>query len=131
MAMGAVLALTLGGCGTEQKAVEVMPTPTPAPTATPTAVPPTVTPAPTATPAPRVIGVKTSQSKFIYLTNSLGTNLREIHLRVSGTEEWGNNLIPVESIVQNGEQVQMYYTSAPRLQNPHRIRPHRTAPCTI
>lgn len=109
MAMGAVLALALGGCGTEQKTVEV--TPTPVPTATPTAVPPTVTPAPTATPAPRVIGVKTSQSKFIYLTNSLGTNLREIHLRVSGTEEWGNNLIPVESIVQNGEQVQMYYTS--------------------
>ena len=106
---GAVFMLAFAGCGDEKAVVEI--TPTPVPTATPTAVPPTVTPAPTATPAPRVIGVKTSQSKFIYLTNSLGTDLREIHLRVSGTEEWGNNLIPIESIVKSGEQVQMYYTS--------------------
>ena len=106
---GAVFMLAFAGCGDEKAVVEI--TPTPVPTATPTAVPPTVTPAPTATPAPRVIGVKTSQSKFIYLTNSLGTDLREIHLRASGTEEWGNNLIPIESIVKSGEQVQMYYTS--------------------
>ena len=100
---GAVFMLAFAGCGDEKAVVEI--TPTPVPTATPTAVPPTVTP------APRVIGVKTSQSKFIYLTNSLGTDLREIHLRASGTEEWGNNLIPIESIVKSGEQVQMYYTS--------------------
>lgn len=107
--LGAAVMLTIAGCGTEEKAAEV--TPTPAPTATPTAAPVTVTPAPTATPAPRVIGVKTSQAKFIYLTNSLESDLREIYLRVSGTEDWGKNLIPSESIVQKAEQVQMYYTA--------------------
>ena len=109
IAAGTAMALTLAGCGTKEEAPQV--TPTPVPTATPTAVPATVTPAPTATPAPRVIGVKTSQSKFIYLTNNLGTNLREIYLRTSGTEEWGKNLIPSESIIQDNEQVQMYYSS--------------------
>ena len=109
IAAGTAMALTLAGCGTKEEAPEI--TPTPVPTATPTAVPATVTPAPTATPAPRVIGVKTSQSKFIYLTNDLGTNLREIYLKVSGTEEWGKNLIPSESIIQDNEQVQMYYSS--------------------
>ena len=109
IAAGTAMVLTLAGCGTKEEAPEI--TPTPVPTATPTAVPATVTPAPTATPAPRVIGVKTSQSKFIYLTNDLGTNLREIYLKVSGTEEWGKNLIPSESIVQDNEQVQMYYSS--------------------
>lgn len=109
IAVSTAIAMTFAGCGSEEKAPEV--TPTPVPTATPTAVPATVTPAPTATPAPRVIGVKTSQSKFIYLTNSLGTNLREIYLRSSGTEDWGKNLIPSESIIQDNEQVQMYYSS--------------------
>ena len=109
IAAGTAMAMTFAGCGTEKKAAEV--TPTPVPTATPTAAPATVTPAPTATPAPRVIGVKTSQSKFIYLTNSLGTDLREIYLKTAGTEDWGKNLIPSESIVQDAEQVQMYYTS--------------------
>ncbi|HJB14755.1 MAG TPA: hypothetical protein IAA05_01775 [Candidatus Blautia excrementipullorum] len=109
IAVSAAIAMTFAGCGSEEKAPEV--TPTPVPTATPTAVPATVTPAPTATPAPRVIGVKTSQSKFIYLTNSLGTNLREIYLRSSGTEDWEKNLIPSESIIQDNEQVQMYYSS--------------------
>ena len=109
LVFGAAMTMALAGCGSDNKAAEV--TPTPVPTATPTAVPATVTPAPTATPAPRVIGVKTSQSKFIYLTNSLGTTLREIYVRESGTEDWGKNLIPSESIVQDAEQVQMYYSS--------------------
>ena len=66
--------------------------------------------APTATPAPRMIGVKDSKSKFVYLTNSLGTDIRELYLMASGTEEWGDNLIPSESSIKAAEQVQMFYT---------------------
>ena len=109
IALGMGLALTLAGCSTEEKkAADVAPTA--APTATPTAVPVTVTPAPTATPAPRVIGVKNSQSKFVYLTNSLNVEIREIYLMSSGAGDWGKNLIPAESVVKAAEQVQMFYT---------------------
>ena len=36
-------------------------------------------------------------------------DLRKIYIRVSGTEEWGNNLIPAESSVRAAEEVNMYY----------------------
>ena len=67
--LGMTMILALAGCGSKGSVVEV--TPTPAATPTPTEVPVTVTPVPTSTPAPKVIGVKTSQAKYIYLTNSL------------------------------------------------------------
>ena len=109
IALGMGLALTLAGCSTEEKKAADA-APTAAPTATPTAVPVTVTPAPTATPAPRAIGVKNSQSKFVYLTNSLGVDVRELYLMNSGASDWGKNLIPAESTVKAAEQVQMFYT---------------------
>lgn len=107
----AAVLFAAAGCGKkEETAVEV--TPTPAPTATPTAAPPTATPVPTSTPAPRMIGIKTTQSKFIYLTNSVGDALREVYVKVSGAEEWGKNMIPAESSVKAAEKVQMFYTPA-------------------
>ena len=107
--LGTVMAVTLAGCGSSDSVVEV--TPTPAATPTPTEVPVTVTPVPTSTPAPKVIGVKTSQAKYIYLTNKLQDNIRELYLMQSGGEEWGKNLIPSESMVKAAEQVQMFYTA--------------------
>lgn len=107
--LGTVMAVTLAGCGFSDSVAEV--TPTPAATPTPTEVPVTVTPVPTSTPAPKVIGVKTSQAKYIYLTNKLQDNIREIYLMKSGGEEWGKNLIPSESMVKAAEQVQMFYTA--------------------
>lgn len=106
----AALMLTVSGCGKKEEKVEI--TPTPAPTATPTAVPPTATPAPTSTPAPRAVGVKTAQSKFIYLTNSTGSALREIYVKTNGNEDWGKNMVSAESSVKAAEQVQMFYTPA-------------------
>lgn len=107
-AVSTAMALTLAGCGSDKKAEEVVPTV--APTATPTIPPVTATPAPTSTPAPRKIGEKTSQSKFVYLTNSLKTDVRELYLMVSGSEDWGDNLIPREFSVKASDQVQMFYT---------------------
>ena len=107
--LGMTMILALAGCGSKGSVVEV--TPTLAATPTPTEVPATVTPVPTSTPAPKVIGVKTSQAKYIYLTNSLQNDIREIYLMTSGGEDWGKNLIPSESSVKAAEQVQMYYTA--------------------
>ena len=107
--LGISMVLTMAGCGKKQDSV-VEATPTPEATAAPTAVPVTVTPVPTSTPAPKVIGIKTTDAKFVYLTNSLSSDLREIYLMTSGGEDWGKNLIPSESSVKGAEQVQMYYT---------------------
>ena len=57
-----------------------------------------------------MIGVKTSQAKYIYMTNKLEDDIREIYLMTSGGDDWGKNLIPSESSVKGAEQVQMYYT---------------------
>ena len=108
LVLGMTMILTLAGCGSSKAVVEV--TPTPAATPTPTEVPVTVTPVPTSTPAPKVIGVKTSQAKYIYMTNGLQDDLREIYLMTSGGDDWGKNLIPAESSVKASEQVQMFYT---------------------
>ena len=105
-AVSTAMALTLAGCGSDKKAEEVVPTV--APTATPTIPPVTATPAPSST--PRKIGEKTSQSKFVYLTNNLKTDVRELYLMVSGSEDWGDNLIPREFSVKASDQVQMFYT---------------------
>ena len=88
-----------------KEAVVPQHTPTPAPTPMPV----TATPVPTSTPAPRLIGVKTSTAKFIYLTNHTRVNWREVYVKQSGGDEWGKNLIPSESSVKAAEQVQMYY----------------------
>lgn len=91
IALAAAAALSAAGCGSSSKdTVEV--TPTPVPTAAPTAAPATSTPLPTSTPAPKLIGVKTSTAKFVYLTNSTKGEIREIYLRAAGGTEWGKNL---------------------------------------
>ena len=98
IALAATAALSAAGCGSSSKdTVEV--TPTPVPTA-----------APTSTPAPKLIGVKTSTAKFVYLSNSTKGEVREIYLRAAGGSEWGKNLVPAESTIKAAEQVQMYYT---------------------
>lgn len=110
MVAAAAMALTLAGCGSKGgELIEV--TPTPMATPTPTVVPATVTPLPTSTPAPKMIGTKTAQAKFIYLSNSLQSDIRELYLRTSGNEDgdWGKNLISMESSIKAAEQVQMYY----------------------
>ena len=82
----AVTALGMAGCGKSSKETAEV-TPTPVPTAAPTAAPATSTPLPTSTPAPKLIGVKTSTAKFVYLTNSTKGEIREIYLRAAGGEE--------------------------------------------
>ena len=106
----AVTALGMAGCGKYSKETAEV-TPTPVPTAAPTAAPATSTPLLTSTPAPKLIGVKTSTAKFVYLTNSTKGEIREIYLRAAGGEEWGKNLVPAEATIKAAEQVQMYYTS--------------------
>lgn len=108
-AASAAMMITLAGCGGEDAPKEEV-IPTAAPTAAPTLPPATATPAPTSTPAPRMIGEKNSQSKFVYLTNALGADVRELYLMVSGAGDWGENLIPSESSIKASEQVQMFYT---------------------
>ena len=108
LVLGMTMILTFTGCGSSKPVVEV--TPTPAATPTPTEVPVTVTPVPTSTPAPKVIGVKTSQAKYIYMTNKLEDDIREIYLMTSDGDDWGKNLIPAEASVKASEQVQMFYT---------------------
>lgn len=105
----AVTALGMAGCGKSSKETAEV-TPTPVPTAAPTAAPATSTPLPTSTPAPKLIGVKTSTAKFVYLTNSTKGEVREIYLRAARGEEWGKNLVPAEATIKDAEQVQMYYT---------------------
>ena len=111
MAAAAAMALTMAGCGSsgDNSVAEVTPTPMATPTPSVAAV--TVTPMPTSTPAPKMIGTKTAQAKFIYLSNNLQSDIRELYLRASGDEEgdWGNNLISAESSLKASEQVQMYY----------------------
>ena len=102
----AVTALGMAGCGKSSKETAEV-TPTPVPTAAPTAAPATSTPLPTSTPAPKLIGVKTSTAKFVYLTNSTKGEIREIYLRAAGGEEWGKNLVPAEATIKDAEQVQM------------------------
>ena len=99
LVLGMTMILTFTGCGSSKPVVEV--TPTPAATPIPTEVPVTVTPVPTSTPAPKVIGVKTSQAKYIYMTNKLEDDIREIYLMTSGGDDWGKNLIPAEASVKH------------------------------
>lgn len=88
----------------------------PASAPAPTAIPPrvTVTPIPTSTPAPRLIGTKTTTSQYVYMTNNTAYPLREIYLRktTDGTS-WGKNIIPSDTTIKVGENVQMFYSPQP------------------
>ena len=113
VAAAAAMALTMAGCGfSGDEVVEV--TPTPMATKTPTEISITATQMPPSTPAPKMIGKKTAQAKFIYLTNNLQNDIRELYLRISGDDEgdWGNNLLSAETAFKASEQVQMYYNGS-------------------
>lgn len=103
----AVMALAGMGCGNKKQ--DMAAETTPAPTATPVPVTSTPTPMPTPTQAPKLIGIKTDTAKYVTLINRAGVDLREIYIQDEETEEWGNNLIPAESSVEDKEQVEMYY----------------------
>ena len=113
VAAAAAMALTIAGCGCSgDEVVEV--TPTPMATPTPTVISITATPLPTSTPAPKMIGKKTAQAKFIYLTNNLQNDIRELYLRISGDDEgdWGNILLSADTAFKASDQVQMYYNGS-------------------
>ena len=85
-------------------------TPAPKPTAIPPSV--TVTPIPTSTPAPRMLGTKTIDANFIFLTNNTENAIRQFYLRDNYTGgDWGKNLLPSETMIRTGETVQLFYPS--------------------
>lgn len=117
--------LGISGCGIgnmdlgKELIHEATPTPepetTPVPEPSETAAPlptPAASPAPvsTATPTPWRIGTKTSQSSFVYLTNSTNEKIRQVYLMSYGGSDWGKNLVPSESAIRASEQVQLCYT---------------------
>lgn len=113
VAAAAMIALT--GCEKKSFQVEVpatsTPTPAPVATSTPTPMPTsTPTPIPTPSPSPRMIGKKNAASRSVLLTNNLSDGLRQLFVRVSGSGEWGENLIPKENYIHVAEQVSMNYT---------------------
>ena len=113
IALAATAALSAAGCGSSSKdTVEV--TPTPVPTAAPTSTPATASPLPTSTPAPKLIGVKTSTAKFVYLSNSTKGEVREIYLR--------------EPVDQNGVRIWFRQSLRSRQQNRYRCITHRNPP---
>lgn len=103
----AVMALAGIGCGIQKQDMDLAVTP--APTVTPIPVTSTPTPMPTPTESPKRIGVKTETAEYIVLVNNAGVDLREIYIQDEETGEWGKNLIPSESSVEDKEQVEMYY----------------------
>ena len=84
------------------------------PAAKPTAIPPsvTVTPIPTSTPAPRMLGTKTIDANYIFLTNNTENPIRQFYMRENYTGgDWGRNLLPSETTIKTGETVQLFYPS--------------------
>ncbi len=84
------------------------------PEAKPTAIPPsvTVTPIPTSTPAPRMLGTKTINANYIFLTNNTENPIRQFYMRKNYTGgDWGKNLLPSETMIKTGETVQLFYPS--------------------
>ena len=109
----------LGGCSLPALSKRTLvltttPSPTPEPTET---IPPTATPTPspssTPTPAPRQIGSVSGSAGFVYVTNDTAQRLREIHLQVQDSGDWGRNLIPSDSSIRGGERFRLFYPAAP------------------
>ena len=112
----------LSGCGSSIKLPSLLQsTPTPAITPVETKVPETTlipeisatpTPAFSPTAAPRMIGRKTTSAGSAMISNSTGTRFRQLFLQVSGTGDWGRNLIPSEGSIRVSEQFTLYYPEA-------------------
>ncbi|MBR2527413.1 MAG: hypothetical protein IKE58_02935 [Blautia sp.] len=116
-----LLSAGAGGCRFEPKPLINDITPTPAVQPVMTQEPtPTPIPAPTAFPvqnvsAPvmiRVFGSKSDSSGSFLLTNHSRSPIREIYLSSADKGQWGRNLLPRETSIREGEQVQIYYPAS-------------------
>ena len=101
--LSSAVVLSMAGCGGTPSSTSAKADPTAA-TATPT-------PTPEPTPEPPVIGQQTDNAKFIYFSNDLRTDLKELYLRTSGSSDqnWGSNFIPSEASIRPSEKVRLYY----------------------
>ena len=114
--LSSAVVLSMAGCGGTPSSTSAKADPTAAPT--PSIVPiilssatATPTPTPEPTPEPPVIGQQTDNAKFIYFSNDLRTDLKELYLRTSGSSDqnWGSNFIPSEASIRPSEKVRLYY----------------------
>ena len=99
----AVLCLTAvlaaAGCGNEKKE-EAESTPTPTPTQEAETLEMTETPE---------VGEKTDTSRSIQLTNETGAEVTSVWLRVSGQEEWGEELVQGSFTIPEAESFNLNY----------------------
>ncbi len=99
----AVLCLTavlaVAGCGNEKKE-EAESTPTPTPTQEAETLEMTETPE---------VGEKTDTSRSIQLTNETGAEVTSVWLRVSGQEEWGEELVQGSFTIPEAESFNLNY----------------------
>ena len=99
----AVLCLTavlaVAGCGNEKKE-EAESTPTPTPTQEAETLDMTETPE---------VGEKTDTSRSIQLTNETGAEVTSVWLRVSGQEEWGEELVQGSFTIPEAESFNLNY----------------------
>ena len=99
----AVLCLTavlaVAGCGNEKKE-EAESTPTPPPTQEAETLEMTETPE---------VGEKTDTSRSIQLTNETGAEVTSVWLRVSGQEEWGEELVQGSFTIPEAESFNLNY----------------------
>ena len=99
----AVLCLTAvlaaAGCGNEKKE-EAESTPTPTPTQEAETLEMTETPE---------VGEKTDTSQSIQLTNETGAEVTSVWLRVSGQEEWGEELVQGSFTIPEAESFNLNY----------------------
>lgn len=109
--LSSAVVLSMAGCGGTPSSTSAKADPTAAPT--PSIVPiilssatATPTPTPEPTPEPPVIGQQTDNAKFIYFSNDLRTDLKELYLRTSGSSDqnWGSNFIPSEASIRPSEK---------------------------
>lgn len=99
--------LAMAGCGKKEEAVD--PTPTPAPTEAPTEAP---TQTPTPMPSMKAVGEKTATSKVVEIDNTTGKQIKELYIRTAGSQEWGENLMAAEAVIEPEEKMQLNYEKA-------------------
>lgn len=99
--------LAMAGCGKKEEAVD--PTPTPAPTEAPTEAP---TQTPTPMPSMKAVGEKTATSKAVEIDNTTGKQIKELYIRTAGSQEWGENLMAAEAVIEPEEKMQLNYEKA-------------------
>ena len=75
--------------------------------ATPTSAP--VPAGASVTPSPRRVGIREGSAGSVLISNSSGQRIRQVYLQLSGSDNWGRNLIPGEASVYMGEVFQLYY----------------------